>query len=890
MGKSIIGFHYAMGGNKQGIGDFMRKLNEAGIPFLVKGADDAGVCFEAQETGKAHGVDNWIIYRQSRIGPPENLQDDVPDYLKPPAAAAEEHWEKVVGHWPKELDKSIVWMEPINEPRAKASPDDRQWQDMHPTDWLGRFMLEYARIANANGFKVCGPSFNSGEPEVFSTNEYGLPGMVAYLKYCAENPRQAALSVHEYVWRRWKDGEDWDDWYPNLWGRVEAAMAAADANNIPRDFSIFVTEWGFAHEEAPRWPECEPFLTSYNAWAARWPQVKGVAAWTLQGGWGDVDDHIQSWIAPLTEYARSRNFDAGDQPAQPHSAIGSAGIAGSSDTGEGFDSPVGTTEQRRGARVWPEPWLDANPYLRHYTFGEPERAAFHTGADLNLPGDADRDKPIYACGAGVVIYARLVPESSWGNLVVIRHTMPDGRAVHSRYGHLKQIDVAKGEQVHRGRQIGTIGGADFGLANHLHFDISPSGILQGNPTHWPGGNQQAVRDHYVDPCEFIRKHRPVAPEQPAPAETAPLQPIGTKQVIADEGLFLRVGPDRTFDSKLLMDKGTLVEVLEEGTWDHIRLGDLVGYASSKWLSPLTPAGERLQEKPEPAGAVASESYRYRGSPVEFFTGIHGPASDHVWNDGAFVAMMERLKMPILFMSSGINVNFRHLGDPGRNIVRLNYSFNPERSDSAKAVYRNLREDQLRQWWEKGYRRFIFFNETNLPKGVGQSHEGRGSHWDTAQEFARFLRECLQRARRDFPGIQLYTTPMSPSIEVWAWREAMWSQVSDLVRGYAMHAYSGNNENAGTAAQEIAGAATALQQQLRLQVPLVITEASVNRGRNAAQKAEVAHLLPRHLADVPGVEGVFWYVSDWDDTFDKHNEGWFRKGIADAYFQRAGAIA
>jgi hypothetical protein len=328
MAKSIIGFHYSIGGNKNGIGAFMEKLNQNGIPFLMKGTDDAGLCFEGASTGSAHGVKNHLIYRVSTAGQANNIQYDVPDYTKSPKAAAEEHFNKTAAKWPQELNKSLVWMEPINEPRAKLSPGDVQFQNMHPVDWLGAFMLEYARIANGQGFKVCGPSFNSGEPEVFSTNEYELPGMIAYLQYCAANPEKAALSVHEYTWIRWSQGESWPNWYPTLWGRVEAAMAAADnaqrsvGINIPRTFQIFVTEWGFAPDNAPRWPECEPHLTAYNEWAARWPQVKGVAAWTLQSGWGDVDHDLQSWFASLADYAVNRNFSSGTQPARTHALFG----------------------------------------------------------------------------------------------------------------------------------------------------------------------------------------------------------------------------------------------------------------------------------------------------------------------------------------------------------------------------------------------------------------------------------------------------------------------------------------------------------------------------------------------------------------------------------------
>lgn len=318
MARSVIGWHYSIGGQKDGIGAFIDKLKQANIPLLLKGVDDAGLCYEAQNKG----IKQHLICRVSTAGQPDNVQYDVPDYTKSPKAAAQEHFDKTAVKWPGELLKSVVWMEPINEPRAKLNPGDVQYGNMHPVDWLGWFMVEYAVIANGQGFKVCGPSFNSGEPEVFTVNDYEQEGMLAYLQYCAANPDKAALSVHEYTWTKWLDGESWPDWYPQLFGRVEAAIAAADRHGIPRTFSIFMTEWGFGQHDAPRWPECEPYLTDYNEWAAKWPQVKGVASWTLQSGWGGVDHDIQSWIGPLGNYAVSKDFPAGPQPAKTHPLFG----------------------------------------------------------------------------------------------------------------------------------------------------------------------------------------------------------------------------------------------------------------------------------------------------------------------------------------------------------------------------------------------------------------------------------------------------------------------------------------------------------------------------------------------------------------------------------------
>jgi len=156
-------------------------------------------------------------------------------------------------------------------------------------------------------------------------------------------------------------------------------------------------------------------------------------------------------------------------------------------------------------------WFDANPFLNFYEV-TPGRFAYHEGADLNLnvpTWDADSDKPVYAIGDGVVTYSQLVPApSTWGRKVVIRHKLPDGSIIHSRYAHLRTLAVQVGDIVLRGRQIGTVGGTEYGFPNHLHFAISHSGILETNPTHWPGTNREAVVANYVNPKAWLQVYNP----------------------------------------------------------------------------------------------------------------------------------------------------------------------------------------------------------------------------------------------------------------------------------------------------------------------------------------------------------------------------------------------
>jgi murein DD-endopeptidase MepM/ murein hydrolase activator NlpD len=175
--------------------------------------------------------------------------------------------------------------------------------------------------------------------------------------------------------------------------------------------------------------------------------------------------------------------------------------------GPGFDAPVGTPEERASAQLWPGKWLDANPYGSKYSLG------YHTGSDLNLNypfHNADKDQPVYAIADGVVRFARVIPET-WGGLIVINHgPLSDGSPVFARYAHVANILVKEGDPVKRGQQIAQVGlfGKPEYANYHLHFDISTTNLLGQSPRDWPAENLAKIKAHYVDPKEFIEDHRP----------------------------------------------------------------------------------------------------------------------------------------------------------------------------------------------------------------------------------------------------------------------------------------------------------------------------------------------------------------------------------------------
>lgn len=175
---------------------------------------------------------------------------------------------------------------------------------------------------------------------------------------------------------------------------------------------------------------------------------------------------------------------------------------------DGFDSPVGTDAERRTTQVWPGQWIDASPFAKLYFVGTPSEA-YHTGADLNLPRDADAHSPIYASASGIVVFASRLP--TWGNVVVIRHDplfTATGKVYYTRYGHVEEMIVKVGGRVKRGQQIAKVGNAFGQFAYHLHYDISPTNILESQPQHWPAKNLTTLLANYVDPRQFIQQNRP----------------------------------------------------------------------------------------------------------------------------------------------------------------------------------------------------------------------------------------------------------------------------------------------------------------------------------------------------------------------------------------------
>lgn len=131
----------------------------------------------------------------------------------------------------------------------------------------------------------------------------------------------------------------------------------------------------------------------------------------------------------------------------------------------------------------------------------------HLGEDWNLEAGNDCGQPIYAIADGLVIYSEN-PNATWGNVVIIRHLLPDGSQIESLYAHLENRDkIAYGTAVAGGQLIGRLGdggdpcgdGSPYGA--HLHLELR-------TPTakHWGsvGTGYSTETEGVLAPTAFIR--------------------------------------------------------------------------------------------------------------------------------------------------------------------------------------------------------------------------------------------------------------------------------------------------------------------------------------------------------------------------------------------------
>lgn len=99
----------------------------------------------------------------------------------------------------------------------------------------------------------------------------------------------------------------------------------------------------------------------------------------------------------------------------------------------------------------------------------------HTGVDFSAP----KGTPIYATGDGVVKIVRDNRLSGYGKEIVIDH----GYGYQTRYAHMNDFTVKRGQKVKRGECIGYVGNTGSSTAPHCHYEVIKDGKAV-DPVHY----------------------------------------------------------------------------------------------------------------------------------------------------------------------------------------------------------------------------------------------------------------------------------------------------------------------------------------------------------------------------------------------------------------------
>jgi murein DD-endopeptidase MepM/ murein hydrolase activator NlpD len=138
----------------------------------------------------------------------------------------------------------------------------------------------------------------------------------------------------------------------------------------------------------------------------------------------------------------------------------------------------------------------------------PSKKRCHLGIDIR----ADDGAEVYPISRGKIV---AISASGWncrgssGNVgVVIKHALEDGTEFLALYGHVK-TQLTVNDAVFPGKPFATVG--QWCNGNHLHFGIH-SGLTMP-ATNWGSLPCKKCKDShngFVDPLEFINRHRPSA--------------------------------------------------------------------------------------------------------------------------------------------------------------------------------------------------------------------------------------------------------------------------------------------------------------------------------------------------------------------------------------------
>ncbi|MCZ0704342.1 murein DD-endopeptidase MepM/ murein hydrolase activator NlpD [Natronobacillus azotifigens] len=183
-----------------------------------------------------------------------------------------------------------------------------------------------------------------------------------------------------------------------------------------------------------------------------------------------LESQIQEYIVELPEEALGGVEIPVDESEVIENADGSFSLTDSTVWLESYQKTLANINQvNENIRHIPTAWptvpntITSDFGLRSDPFSS--NSSFHSGIDVR----GATGTPVYAAGDGIVIRANYY--GNYGETIIIRHN----DTYQTLYAHLSRIDVANGDQVTKGEEIGAIGSTGRSTGPHLHYEVIKNG-------------------------------------------------------------------------------------------------------------------------------------------------------------------------------------------------------------------------------------------------------------------------------------------------------------------------------------------------------------------------------------------------------------------------------
>lgn len=540
MARNKIGFHFGSNSYAAGYGNYIRALDDAGIPAVVMSVGGEGFGDIAALWDSGSLVEHVAIVRCLS-------HNDVPLYTLEPNVAADE--------WINRYVQTIG--DDVKRHHTRAITLHGNELDKNMIEWLAEFYADlHPKLLKRMGWsshRICCFNFATGEPE-----KEQWESIAWFLELAGKNPDKWVIGVHEYSL---DETNIWNgDGY--LVGRFQQIYEVADAGMFPRPL-VAITEFGWRDTVAPSTVslainDIDQVAVLYSNYST----VLGAGIWTLQEWQGsNINYKVQKLIDPVKTLTLTKEYSCCNMPSNPlpkivivkkpqpsemtlqeNQAIGEWAYnwysrttthshddmlrmlgGGNSEsyavvwypnrpsqveairllTENGFKyttEPSGSTSNPlTGLRLGR---LFTRPYVVTSNFNDPRDYPpnyLHEGLDLST---GVFDSSVLALYDGVVTVS-VDTDKGYGNYVVIKHVR-NGSEFFTWYTHLNRRLVSVNNMVTQGIAVGTMGDSGNAFGAHTHINLQAPGY----------GLSGYVVPHVVDPLPYIPVDSELPPTKP----------------------------------------------------------------------------------------------------------------------------------------------------------------------------------------------------------------------------------------------------------------------------------------------------------------------------------------------------------------------------------------